>query len=158
MHKGTLRCIKSVVRRAANYSVPRQTITCWAEILRMMTGRGDTPHTKRNTSSPNSVRLRYELLRYLYLGPASCLTIDQICRLYWCLIDLIAWRYSQSCWYFRPLLWASVPLTFSVVHLPPPPPPWVKKYMGTCKVKGGGGDRGPQTVKHLPPSALLINF
>jgi hypothetical protein len=24
--------------------------------------------------------------------------------LYWCLIDFIDWRYSQSCWYFRPLL------------------------------------------------------
>jgi hypothetical protein len=24
-------------------------------------------------------------------------------RLYWCLIEFIDWRYSQSCWYFRPL-------------------------------------------------------
>jgi hypothetical protein len=35
-------------------------------------------------------------------------TMDQIsiktpnpkCRLYWCLIECIDWRYSQSCWYF----------------------------------------------------------
>jgi hypothetical protein len=40
----------------------------------------------------------------------SALAMDQIiktpnskCRLYWCLIELIDWRYSQSCWYFRPL-------------------------------------------------------
>ncbi len=26
------------------------------------------------------------------------------CRLYWCLIEFIDWRYSQSCWYFRPAL------------------------------------------------------
>ncbi len=26
------------------------------------------------------------------------------CSLYWCLIEFIDWRYSQSCWYFRPLL------------------------------------------------------
>jgi hypothetical protein len=26
------------------------------------------------------------------------------CRLYWCLIEFPDWRYSQSCWYFRPLL------------------------------------------------------
>jgi hypothetical protein len=26
------------------------------------------------------------------------------CRLYWCLIEFIDWRDSQSCWYFRPLL------------------------------------------------------
>ncbi len=39
-------------------------------------------------------------------------TIDQIaikkpnpkCRLYWCFIEFIDWRCSQSCWYFRPLL------------------------------------------------------
>ncbi len=38
--------------------------------------------------------------------------IDQItiktskpnCRLYWCLIEFIDGRYSQSCWYFRPPL------------------------------------------------------
>jgi hypothetical protein len=26
------------------------------------------------------------------------------CRLYWCLLEFKDWRYSQSCWYFRPLL------------------------------------------------------
>jgi hypothetical protein len=26
------------------------------------------------------------------------------CRLYWCSIEFIDWRYSQSCWYFRPAL------------------------------------------------------
>ncbi len=26
------------------------------------------------------------------------------CRLYWCLIEFIDWRYSLSCWFFRPLL------------------------------------------------------
>jgi hypothetical protein len=26
------------------------------------------------------------------------------CRLYWCLIEFIDWRHSQSWWYFRPLL------------------------------------------------------
>jgi hypothetical protein len=34
--------------------------------------------------------------------------------------------------YFRPLLWTSAPLTFSLVHLPPPPTsfPGVNKYRG----------------------------
>ncbi len=27
------------------------------------------------------------------------------CHHYWCLIKFIDWRYSQSCWYFRPALW-----------------------------------------------------
>jgi hypothetical protein len=30
-------------------------------------------------------------------------TPNPICRLYWCLLEFIDWRYSQSCWYFRPL-------------------------------------------------------
>ncbi len=29
------------------------------------------------------------------------------CRLYLCLIEFKDWRYSQSCLYFRPLLWTS---------------------------------------------------
>ncbi len=39
------------------------------------------------------------------------------CRLYWCLIEFKDWRNNQSCWYFRPFLWTSAPLTFSLVHL-----------------------------------------
>ncbi len=37
------------------------------------------------------------------------------CRLHRCLIEFIDWRYSQSCWYFRPALWTIAPLTFSLV-------------------------------------------
>ncbi len=37
-------------------------------------------------------------------------------RLYLCLIEVIDRRYSQSCWYFRPLLCTSAPLTFSLVN------------------------------------------
>ncbi len=58
------------------------------------------------------------------------------------------WRYSQSCWYFRPLLWTSTPLTFSRIHPSLSPLPWVNKYRGmhfigiytVCNM-GGGGDR-----------------
>jgi hypothetical protein len=31
-------------------------------------------------------------------------TPNSKCRLYWCLIEFIDWRYSQACWYFRPAL------------------------------------------------------
>ncbi len=44
------------------------------------------------------------------------------CRLYWCFIKFIDWRYSQSCWYFRPLLWTVAPLLFLWPPLPLPPP------------------------------------
>ncbi len=55
------------------------------------------------------------------------------CSLYWCLIEFIDWRYSQSCRYFRPILWTSVPLTFSLNHFPPPLPCTV------CNREGGSG-------------------
>ncbi len=34
----------------------------------------------------------------------SIKTPNPKCRLDWCLIEFIDWRYRQSCWYFRPLL------------------------------------------------------
>jgi hypothetical protein len=30
---------------------------------------------------------------------------------------VIDWRYSQTCWYFRPALWSIAPLTFSLVSI-----------------------------------------
>ncbi len=42
-----------------------------------------------------------------YMGPIDQRTIktpNPKCRLYWCLIEFIDWRPSQSCWYFRPIL------------------------------------------------------
>jgi hypothetical protein len=37
-------------------------------------------------------------------GQITIKTPDPKCRLYWCLMEFIDWRYSQKCWYFRPLL------------------------------------------------------
>jgi hypothetical protein len=34
----------------------------------------------------------------------SIKTPNPKCRIFWCLIEFIDWRYSQSWWYFRPLL------------------------------------------------------
>ncbi len=50
------------------------------------------------------------------------------CRISWCLIEFIDWKYCQPCWYSPPLLWTSAPLTFSLVHLPHPPPPSLCEY------------------------------
>ena len=125
------------------------------------------------------------------LVPSLLTIMDQIsiktpnpkCRLYWCLIEFIDWwRNSQSCWYFRPLLWTSAPLTFSLVDLHRIPM-WISTA-GMC-VQGEGirlcgehlqelytvyltrfrtkkncftnpnknlGGRGTQTDKHQPPS------
>ncbi len=39
-----------------------------------------------------------------HMDEGTIKTQNPKCRLYWCLIEFIDWRYSQSSWYFRPLL------------------------------------------------------
>ncbi len=69
---------------------------------------------------------------------------------------------SQSCWYFRHLLWTRTPLTFSLVHLAHLPPPCVNKYRGTCiqciQCVTGGGDRGSQKINTCRKVPVLANF
>ncbi len=90
-------------------------------------------------------RLRVEFPKVIIVNcnnsPCMVQSMDQItiktpnpkkCRHFWCLIEFIDWRYSQSCWYFRPLLWTSASLTFSLVDLSllPPFPVWIST--GVC--------------------------
>ncbi len=58
-----------------------------------------------------------------------------------CLSEFIDWRFSQSCWYFRPSFGTIAPLTFSLVLLLPPPfPVWISiLYTRIQCVRGGGG-------------------
>ncbi len=91
------------------------------------------------------------------------------CRLYWCLIEFIDWRYSQSCWYFRPALWTIAPLTFSLVGLPLPIP-CVNTEQVYCihlncvcyTVRGGEfgviGGEGPQTDKTPAAKSLYMSI
>ncbi len=97
--------------------------------------------------------------------PISRKTPNPKCRLYWCLLEFIDWRHSQSCWYFRPLLWTSAPLTFSLVHLPPPPSPpfpvWIST--GVCTVfiqcvTGEGVGEGIGASDRWREVPLLFNF
>jgi hypothetical protein len=102
-------------------------------------------------------------------------TMDQIstktpvskCRLYWCLIEFIDWRYSQPYSYFRPLLIfvnlrPSNLLTGSPTY-PPSALPCVSVSTGVCihtvcSGRGKGEDRRPHTDKHLPPSTFIGTF
>ncbi len=69
--------------------------------------------------------------------------INTKCRLYWRLIEFIDWRYSQLCWYFRPMQLPALPgpLTFSLVHLPPPlrNVKKVQNILTVCSWEGLGG-------------------
>ncbi len=105
---------------------------------------------------PSPATSFHKFIEPTYMDQISIKTPNPKCRLYWRLIDFIDWRFSHSCWYFRPLLWTSAPLSFSLVHLPPPPLPCVNKNRGTCihTVCNRGWDRETQIDKHLPPSTL----
>ncbi len=78
--------------------------------------------------------IHYFVILYWGVGAPQCMnqitikTPNPKRRLHWCLIEFIDWRYSQSCWCFRPLLWTSAFLTFSLVHLSSFPR--VNKYGG----------------------------
>jgi hypothetical protein len=76
----------------------------------------------------------------------SIKTPNPECHLYWCLIEFVEWRYSQSCWYFRTLLGTSAPLTFSLVLSPVIPPPHVFMFSTIHTACNGGGGEGNQVV------------
>ncbi len=64
-------------------------------------------------------------------------------RLCWCSIEFIDWRYSQSCWYFRPSFMNYCPSNLSLVHLPHPLPKvkahcTVYAVQAVCDWEGGG--------------------
>ncbi len=77
----------------------------------------------------------------LYSDQITIKTPNPKCRLDWCLIEFIDWRYSQSR-YFRPLLRTSAPLTshWFTTH-PPPFPVWISKGVCIYTVCNIGRDR-----------------
>jgi hypothetical protein len=83
------------------------------------------------------------------------------CRPYCCLIQFIDWRYSQSCWYMNPS--CELAPIYLLTGLPTPPPHTFPVWVSTkvyvfIQCVTGGGDRGPQTDKHLPPSTFTGKF
>jgi hypothetical protein len=72
----------------------------------------------------SSVRSEYYFMSQfdmeINLDEGTIKTPNPKCHLYWCLIEFIDWRYSQACWYFRPLY------LLSDLPLPYPPCPFPK--------------------------------
>ncbi len=64
------------------------------------------------------------------------------CRLYMCFIEFIDWRYSQTCWYFRPSFVSHCPSNL-LYGTPPPTSPFSKSkysiYRQCVSGRGGGG-------------------
>jgi hypothetical protein len=93
------------------------------------------------SNSKDSKDLWYSSCSYstfVCMDQVTIKTPNPKCCLYWCLIEI------QSVMYFRPVMWTSNPLTFSLVHLPPPPfPVWRSAYRGmylystVCNGEGG---------------------
>ncbi len=74
----------------------------------------------------------------LYHGPIALKTPNTKCRLYWCLIEFIDWRSSQSCWHFWPLLWTRATPPSLQFTSPPLLPVWLPTVYTVCN-RGGGG-------------------
>jgi hypothetical protein len=60
------------------------------------------------TVSSDVITAGYHIFLYTcIMDQISIKTPNPKCRLHWCLVEFIDWRwysYSQSCWYFRPFL------------------------------------------------------
>ncbi len=82
----------------------------------------------------------------------SIKTPNPKCRLFWCLIEFKGCRYSQSCWYFRPLLWTGAPQTFSLVR--PPPLPCVNKY--SCTYEESSMTLDQKMRQYFEKTSLLL--
>ncbi len=96
------------------------------------------------------------------------------CCLYWCLIEFIDWRYSQSYWYFRPALWTIAALTFFLVSSPSCPLSCVNHWIsilyysilyrriqcvgGEGETWGHGREGDIRQIKHLPQSPFTCLF
>ncbi len=102
----------------------------------------------------NTFRGRIKIFGIGTTSPTNQPSMDQI-FIKTRLKEFIDWRYSQSCWHFRPLLWTSASLTFSLVHLPPYPPPfpvWISTRVcihTVCKGGGIGGLRQINTCRQV---------
>jgi hypothetical protein len=80
---------------------------------------------------------------YCKLGLINYKDTKTKCRLYWRLVEFIEWRYSQSCWYFRPNFEYYCPsnlLTGSSPPCPTPPPPLPKVKAQNIQTVAGIGE------------------
>jgi hypothetical protein len=73
-------------------------------------------------SGPRRTMCRNLWVNSLYNGQINYKGTKTECRLYYCLIEFIDWRYSESCWYFLPSF-VNYGLSNLLYGSPPPPPP-----------------------------------
>ncbi len=78
------------------------------------------------------------------------------CRIYWCLIEFIDWRYSHSCWYFRTSFVNNCPSNL-LSGSPPPPKVKVQYIQTVCGWEGvgPGGALLSCAGDHIPPYRSL---
>jgi hypothetical protein len=92
----------------------------------------------------------------------SIKTPNPQCRLYWCLKEFMNWKVeiqSVMLVFSTPLVNYSAPLTFSLVHvnpLPPPFPVWISTGVCIHTVCNGGGGRGSGSSDRYTPVAKYL--
>jgi hypothetical protein len=93
---------------------------------------------------PQESLVLYKSFNHLCPRTMGQIAIETPTLIYWCLIEFIDWRYSQSCWNFRPALSNSALLTFSPVSSLPLPcvNKYTVLYIRIQCVRGGGESMG----------------
>ncbi len=76
------------------------------------TGEASKKRTWVGASNADHLNGVFYLVREYHksMDEGTIKTQNPKCRLYWCLIGFIDWRYSRSCWYFWPILWTVAPI------------------------------------------------
>jgi hypothetical protein len=112
------------LRKAVTFYIVKRTVD-WDSCLFAPSICG-----RNGTLSENSMAYTLHYSIWQTMDLITIKTPNAKCRLCWCLIEFIGWRYSQSCWYFRLDLWTVAHLTFSLFSSPPPLP--CVKYCILC--------------------------
>ncbi len=90
--------------------------------LPVMCIHGKQKQTKRTTTFFQFCNADSGILLCTDVAARGVKTPNSICRLYWCLIEVMGWRDGQSWWYFRLSFVNYCPSNLLSGYLPPPFP------------------------------------
>jgi hypothetical protein len=122
-----------------------------SNLFRSPTSSGLHPFT-----TPIIGKARVHIFQYRKHGLINYKDTKTKCRLYRCFIEFIDWRYSQSCWYFRPSFLNYCPSNL-LSGSPPPPLPLPKVKVQYIQFRQCVAGRGWGVLSCVEDHILFLN-